>query len=55
MQGTSGNSSRWWTITKNFVSNLASPTFYKQELQQDGCLNTFVHATGNALPAIMKN
>jgi RHS repeat-associated protein len=47
--GGGGNSSWAWTITKNFVSNFFSPSFYKQELQQGGCLNTFVHATGNAL------
>ena len=44
-----GNSSWAWTFTKTFVSNFVSPSFYKQELQQGGCLNTFVHGTGNAL------
>jgi hypothetical protein len=38
---TSGNSSWAWTFTKTFVSNLVSPTFYKQELQQGGCLAAF--------------
>jgi len=45
----SGNSSWAWTFTKTFFSNFVSPQFYKQELKQGGCLNTFVHATGNAL------
>jgi hypothetical protein len=44
----SGNSSRAWTFTKTFVSNLVSPTFYKQELGEGGCLNTFLEGVDQA-------
>jgi hypothetical protein len=44
----SGNSSWAWTFTKTFVSNLVSPTFYKQELGEGGCLNTFLEGVDQA-------
>ena len=44
----SGDSSWAWTFTKNFVSNFFSPSFYKQELQQGGCLNTFLEGVDQA-------
>ncbi|MGB2668144.1 MAG: hypothetical protein WAK48_29400 [Candidatus Acidiferrum sp.] len=43
-----GNSSWAWTFTKTFVSNLVSPTFYKQELGEGGCLNTFLEGVDQA-------
>ncbi len=36
-----GNSSWAWTFTKTFVSNFFSPSFYKQELSEGGCLAAF--------------
>ena len=43
-----GNSSWAWTFTKTFVSNFFSPKFYKQELSEGGCLNTFLEGVDQA-------
>ena len=46
--GGGGNSSWAWTFTKTFVSNFFSPKFYKQELAEGGCLNTFLEGVDQA-------
>jgi RHS repeat-associated protein len=39
----------WWgAFGSSFATNFVSRSFYKQEFQKGGCLNTFVHATAEA-------